>query len=238
MAYQPPGPYPIMPMQPVYGAPAQRPPIPKAALRSYYSILVGAGLSAVGLIATFFDFGSLRSQFEADYPQYSSSHIGDLINVALGAVIVAGLIQLSLWAWMAWKIRTGRHWARVLSTVFFGISVVDQAVGNTSFYANLGGSGQEQHSITTPHPLVTLIIGWATVLAGLSAVVLFWQKSNAPFFRPQQFFGPVGYPYPYPYPPQGGYPTGPYPQVPGQGTFVPPEGQPQPPADPWSTPPK
>jgi len=234
MAFQPPGPYPVMPMQPVYGT-AQRPPIPRSALLSYYSILAGAGLSVVGTIVSLFEFGSLRSTFRADYPDYTAHRIDTLFDIAVGAVVVAAVIELLLWLWMAWKVRTGRHWARVLSTVFFGIDVLGQLAGSTSFTANFGDSGRT-HAVDTPHPIASTIIAWVIVAVGLNAVVLFWRKENAAFFRPAQFANPGGYPYPYPYPPQG-YPGAQYPQVPGQGTFAPPEA-PRPPADPWGTPPE
>lgn len=193
-------------------------------------------LSLANLAVTISEFGTLRTQFRDQDSPLSTVHTDEVINLMLGAVVFFGLVEVLLWAWMAWKIKTGRHWARVLSTVFFGITVAGQLVGNTSMFSNL--SQQEQSSSgNVPHPLIAVILGWATVAVGLNAVALFWQKSNAPFFRPRQFANPGGYPYAYPYPPQG-YPTAPYAQVPGQAAPVPPEGQPQPPADPWSTPPQ
>lgn len=38
-----------------------------------------------------------------------------------GAGLV-GLVELALWLWMIWKVRAGRPWARILSTVFFGLT--------------------------------------------------------------------------------------------------------------------
>lgn len=229
MAYQPPGPYPIMPMQPVYGTP-QRPPIPKAALHSSYSILAGGALSLASLCVVFFEIPRLRSELRTDLPHHSAASIDDLVSITLAVVLTAGVIQLLLWAWMAWKIRTGRHWARVLSTVFFGINAVDLAFGSSRFYADLGDGN---HTSSMSQPIVSVVLGWVTLAVGLNAVVLFWQKSTTPFFRPQQFFPPAGYPYPFP--PQG-YPAGPYPQVPVPGGPAPEAGAPEPPADPWSTP--
>lgn len=234
MAYQPPGPYPVMPMQPVHGTP-QRPPIPKAVLHSYYSIIVGGVLSAVTFASVFFQLGKVRSELENNRPHLSAAHIHDVVVLAVAVVAIIGVLELLLWAWMAWKVRTGRHWARVTSTVLFAVNAVGQIFGSSGAYAGLAGDGHEN---AAQQPIFAVILGWAILAAGLNAVVLFWQKSANPFFRPQQFFHPggYGYPYPYPFPPQG-YPTEQYAQAPVQGGFAPEEqGQPQPPADPWSTP--
>jgi hypothetical protein len=235
MAYQPPGPYPVMPMQPVYGLP-QRPPIPQAALRSYYAILGGAALSVVDIIITFTEIGDIRTQVRQQLPGYSASTINTAVNIDIAAVAVGGLLGTLLWLWMAWKIKTGRHWARVLSSVFFGISVLSALAGGINYTASeKSGSTSTTTSIHTP--VAGTILSWLTVAVGLYALVMFWHKTNAAFFRPQKFAMPG---YPYPYPPQG-YPPAQYPQVPGQGGYLPGQGQdgtPQQPNDPWNTPPQ
>ncbi len=234
MAYQPPGPYPVMPMQPVYGMP-QRPPIPQAALRSYYAILAGAALSLVDIAVTFTEIGDIRTQVRQDLPGYSASTINTAVNIDIAAVVVGGVLGMLLWLWMAWKIKTGRHWARVLSSVFFGISVLTAISGGFNYSAReSSGSSSTTASIHTP--VAGTILSWVTVAVGLYALVMFWNKSNAAFFRPQKFAAMGGYPYPYP--PQG-YPQTQYPQVPGQGGFTPQSpDQTQQQNDPWNTPPQ
>src|ERR1700677_5275708 len=85
---------------------------------------------------------------------------------ALAIAVVAGtLIGGGLWLWMAWKNRHGHAWARVLSTVFFGIScaiVAPVAAGNT-----LGLT-------------ITGLVSWAI---GLTAVVLLWRSASSQYFR-------------------------------------------------------
>jgi hypothetical protein len=36
--------------------------------------------------------------------------------------IVVGIVAVLIWLWIAWKNRAGRNWARVVATVFFGLS--------------------------------------------------------------------------------------------------------------------
>ena len=144
-----------------------------------------------------------------------------MVVLAVAVVAIIGVLELLLWAWMASKVRTGRHWARVTSTVLFAVNAVGQIFGSSGAYAGLAGDGHEN---AAQQPIFAVILGWAILAAGLNAVVLFWQKGANPFFRPQQFFHPggYGYPYPYPFPPQG-YPTEQYAQAPVQGGFAPEE---------------
>jgi hypothetical protein len=241
MAYQPPGPYPAMPA--TYAVPGKppRPPIPQAALRSYYAILAGALLSFLNIFLVFTEIGSIRSQVRSQYPDFTADRISTLVNLEVAAVVVFGVVGVLLWLWMAWKIRTGRHWARVLSSVFFGIDLLSLLVGGLHFNAD-ETSGSQTTTATVTEPTLGLIFGWLSVVVGLYALVMFWQKSTAPFFRPQNFMVVGGYPYPgqgYPYPGQG-YPPAGYPPVPGQGGFMPQDLPPQQqqPGDPWSTPPR
>jgi hypothetical protein len=239
MAYQPPGPYPVMPMQPAYGIPP-RPPIPQAALRSYYAIVTGAVLNVAGLIIALSELGSIRSQVSSELVGYDPATVNTFMNLETAAVVAGGVIGVLLWLWMAWKIKTGRHWARVLSSVFFGLECLATLAGGLNYSSTVTLNGRTT-TVTVNEPKIGVILAWVTVAVGLYALVMFWHKSNAAFFRPQKFAAPV---YPYPYPPQGypqtQYPQAQYPQVPGQGGFGPgpQDGVPQQPGDPWSTPPQ
>lgn len=239
MAYQPPGPYPVMPMPPVAGTGAPpRPPIPTAALRSYYAILAGAGLAVVGACIGLARMGTemqrLRSQYQNDYTsRYDPAQINTLVDFGMAAAIVVMVLEVLLWLWMAWKIKAGRHWARVLSSVFFGYAVFGQITGGL-LSAATPNTSRFHFSYTNSAP--SLIVGWLSVLVGLYAVVMFWKKGNADFFRPPRvLYTPYGQPY---YPNQP-FAAAPYPQMPMQQGYVPTQGQPQQQSDdPWSTPPQ
>jgi len=49
-------------------------------------------------------------------PHTVAYQAGRVFGFIAGAVALAGL-----WLWMAWKNKQGRPWARVVSTVFFGV---------------------------------------------------------------------------------------------------------------------
>ena len=103
----------------------------------------------------------------------------------LGGVFFAAVIS-GVWLWMAWAVRGGRNWARVLSAVLVGAGALRL----------LGGL------VSSPASVVTL--SWAlSWLAGLGAIILVFQRSASAFFA-----SGGGPPPALTYPAAGGFHTG------------------------------
>jgi protein-S-isoprenylcysteine O-methyltransferase Ste14 len=85
------------------------------------------------------------------------------VPMAFGSIVVPVL----LWLWMARKCKAGRPWARIVSTVLFGLGTVATllSLGTTTGFWALAG----------------MIAGW---LAGLGATILLWQRPSSWYFRP------------------------------------------------------
>ncbi len=83
--------------------------------------------------------------------------------VAGGAI--AGLIGAGLWLWMARANKRARSWARILSTVFFGLLTLYTAVGLVALPAA---------------PKIVIIFEWA---AGLAAVVFLWRRQSSDYYK-------------------------------------------------------
>ena len=78
--------------------------------------------------------------------------------------IIDGLVLIALWLWMAWANGQGRNWARILSTVLFGLATL-QLLGNNG--------------------IVQVVFAVLTWLLGLAAVWLLWRPTSNAFFKPQ-----------------------------------------------------
>jgi hypothetical protein len=79
--------------------------------------------------------------------------------------LISIVVPVLLWLWMAWKCKAGRPWARIVSTVLFGLATLAtllSLVTTTGFWELLG-----------------MITGW---LAGLGATILLWQRSSSRYF--------------------------------------------------------
>jgi hypothetical protein len=228
MAYPPPGQYPAYPQYPGQSGMPAKPPTPQTVQNAFYLMLAGAGLTLIGAIIGLTEISKVRDTIATQNPTFTTTQVDNAVHagVAIGAVV--GLIEIGLWLWMAFANRSGKNWARITATVFFGISCLS-VIGLLA--ASSGGSGMFSAEKASG---IGVVIGIITWLVGLAAIILLWNKQSRPYFKPQQFGAP-GYPYPYPYAMPG-------PQQPANpdqpGAQQPPYGAPQPgqPGDPWSNP--
>jgi hypothetical protein len=148
-------------------APRGEPPVSlQTAVRLMYA---GAGISAISFILGLVTIGSVRHTLEKQYPTYSSSKISSLVNAEIAIVVIAGIIGVGLWLWMAWANKRGKNWARITGTVFFGLYTLDLIL-----VAARAASG-----ISTVFAIVT----W---LVGLGATIMLWRRDSSAYFTAQQ----------------------------------------------------
>ena len=111
----------------------------------------------------------------------TAAQAGQFNTLAITVAIVSTLVPVALWLWMARANGQGRNWARVLSTVLFGLatlsltSVFPQPVINISFVPTMHISSVPVLGPTIP------VLTW---LAGAAAVWLLWRPSSSAFIRP------------------------------------------------------
>jgi hypothetical protein len=228
MSYQPPGPYPAYPQYPGGAAmPNPRPPLPQTVRRAFYCMLAGATLTLVNAGITIAESGRIKQQLQTSLANSGASNTS-VADTAGSVVIVMACffaaIEIGLWIWMAYANKAGKNWARIVSTVFFGLEAAGMLLGGASYAATSSSNGTTSNatfsgSSTGPG----LVIGVLTFLVGLATIILLWNKASGPYFKPQQY---LAYP-PAPYT---------YPVMPGQ-PMQPQQGAPQQPQDPWATPP-
>ena len=156
-------------MHQVFPGPASAERAPQSVRRAVYLMYAGAvvylisGIVGVVSLATRAP-GSPSAMHFPSGPQWPGavSALGSALLYL--AAVLSIVVPIVLWLWMAWKCRAGRSWARVLSTVFFGLAtVVTPASGP---YGAWGLAGA--------------ILGWAV---GLGAVIMLWQRSSSSYFR-------------------------------------------------------
>ena len=141
-----------------YPQTAERAELPASMLNALRLTYAGAGIAvALGVSLAF----TTHSR---------TFHIGDPTSGAYKAGYVAGgaitgLIAGGLWLWMAWANKRGRFWARILSTVFFGLLTLYAAVGLVALPVA---------------PKIVVILEWAT---GLAAVVFLWQRQSSDYYK-------------------------------------------------------
>jgi hypothetical protein len=241
MSQQPPGPYPAFPQYPggAVGVPP-KPPVPQPVQRAHYCILAGGALTLLGIVATFTQTNAIRSALETTDTTVAQSTINSLVTATIVFACLLGLIEVGLWVWMAFATKAGKNWARVLSTVFFGLSAAGTVFG-TLFYFASSASGSSSTTFASSDTTIGQVASWLEFLAGLAAIILLWSKQSSAYFKPPMAFypGPYGYPgmppqglAPQDMPPQGLQQPYTYPVMPQQQPGK--QGKPR---DPWGTPP-
>jgi len=150
-------------------APESAPPAaaPTSVTRAVQVMYVGAAASLIGIVITLLDRHAIRTALANHNHKLTASQLNTDYHAALGVAVVGGLIGVGLWIWMAFMCKAGRSWARIVSTVFFGIETLELAVGSARTCS--GG--------------VVRIYGIVIWLIGLVAVIFLWQRPSTQFFK-------------------------------------------------------
>jgi len=148
----------------------QRPPAPSSVANAVKLMYAGAAVSAVSLIISLADISGTKTAIRKARPNLTATQVSQLNTFIISLAIVSGLIGIGLWLWMARANNQGKNWARIVSTVLFGLATLD-LVGVFS----------------QPKTLLGLIFPVLTWLVGLGAIWLLWRPDSTAFFRPQGF---------------------------------------------------
>ena len=160
-----------MPQQPT-AASSAAPPLVNTA----FWLLIGAcvlWVSSVFLSIGSIDDPAMRSQFNARLATSGADvDFEALKGVIVGMVALIAAVGVLMYALVAFNIRKGRNWARVLGTIFAAFSLLG---------------------------VLEMGLGTLSILAGVAGIVLLYLPASAPFFRKYQPFGSPyaqpGYPY-------------------------------------------
>jgi len=181
-------PYPPYPQYPGGAAmPEQiRPPLPDTVRNAFYLMLAGAAVQAVGIVAGLAQAGTIKDAMKKSLvksdPNVSQSTIDAVGTLAIGAIVLFGLIYIGLWIWMAYLNRAGKNWARITGTVFFAFSTLSTLSG---LVIRASGATTNTMSASTSATVTTTIIGVISWLIGLAVVVLLWNSRSSDHFKPR-----------------------------------------------------
>jgi hypothetical protein len=159
---------------PPYGAPAtvDRGPRPVSLNAAFVLMLVGAGFEVIGLIVALATKSDVRHVLIND--NYSGTKLDSALAAYTAEAIIGAFVRGGLWIWMAFANRGGRRWARITSTVFFGLDTLGLLV-------NLG-----LHASALD--VTVAVVGWAVI--ALPTVVLLWQRDTSAYIarlRPPRY---------------------------------------------------
>jgi len=147
----------------------------RAAVRFIY---VGAAVSTVTLIIALPSIIDIKTYHpEVNNHPLTTAQLNQWGPLIITLSIVLGLVPIALWLWMARANGRGRTWARILSTVLFGVATLDL----TGAFHLHSAIGIQVNLVPIEFGPTIPVLTW---LAGLAAVWLLWRPASTAFFRP------------------------------------------------------
>jgi hypothetical protein len=160
---------------PPTGQPTE-PPRPPAPVRNAVKLMcASAAVSAVPVIIALAYSGDIKAYgVRWNGHSLTAAQVSHWRPLIITVVIAAGLVVPALWLWMAQANGRGRNWARILSTVLFGLATLQL----TSVFRTPIG-------IAFGMGVLGATLSVLTWLAGLVAIWLLWRPASSAFFKPQ-----------------------------------------------------
>jgi hypothetical protein len=140
-----------------------RPAAPAPVLDAVKLMYGGAAATVVQLIIALAYIGNVNAYHLTVLGHHlTTAQLSHLRPLVITLVIAVGLVLVALWLWMARAAGQGKSWARIMSTVLFGLATLE---------------------LTGIHGVAQLFWAMLTWLTGLVAVWLLWRPASTAFFR-------------------------------------------------------
>jgi FtsH-binding integral membrane protein len=151
--------------KPLEGERPEAPPPVQNAVKLMY---VGAAVSTVSLIISLIFIGSVKPALRTEFPKYTASQINSAFTAFILVAIISAGIGIGLWLLMARANGQGKNWARITSSVFFGLATISL------------------FSVLNAPSVLGVIFAVALWVVGLGAIILLWRRESSDFYKPRQ----------------------------------------------------
>jgi hypothetical protein len=158
-----------------------RPGVPRSARTVREAVrfmYVGAAVSTVNLIILLPYIIDMKAiHLEVHNHPLTTAQLNQWGPLIITVTIVLGLVPIALWLWMARANGRARIWARILSTVLFGVATLDL----TGAFQLHSAIGIQINFVPGEFGPTIPVLTW---LVALAAVWLLWRPASTAFFRP------------------------------------------------------
>jgi hypothetical protein len=162
---QPYGEFPQAPPPPSWAPQAApRGPIPTAVQNTVRLMLLRSAISVISIIVVFATRHDLERRIRARTPNTSDA----AIHSALAVAAVTGIVILLFYVFLAFQIRRGANWARIVTWVIGGLGILGALV-----------------SLGQPDPPISRILGVIVALIDLAVVILLATRESNRYFKPR-----------------------------------------------------
>jgi hypothetical protein len=157
----------------------RRRPAPALVLTAVKLMYLGAATSVVYVIVLLaIAVADIQAAVRGRWLGHSltAAQLSQFKPLIITAAVMGGLVVIALWLWMARANGQGRNWARILSTVLFGLATLQLA----------GDFRQPVSHVVLGFEALGLLGAVLTWLPGLAVVWLLWRPASSAFFKPQR----------------------------------------------------
>lgn len=113
-----------------YGQPpAPAGPPPAEVVRATLLMFASAALGLLSLIISFADANGLKDSIRRSDPNLTQSQVDSAYAVSLAIAIIIGLVFAAAYVLLAIQVRKGKNWARIVTLVLAGISILFGLLG-------------------------------------------------------------------------------------------------------------
>lgn len=153
------------------GQPQAPGPVPQLVNTSFWLIVAAGALWVISMLVSLgtLDTPAVRDMFEQQMATSGAQvDFESIKGVLIGTIVVFALISAGLYALVAFNVRKGKNWARILGTVFAALSIFN---------------------------IIPLSLATLAALVGIAAIVLLYLPAASPYFQKRQSLAnPYGQP--------------------------------------------
>jgi hypothetical protein len=142
--------------------------VPQLVNTSFWLIVAAGALWVISMLVSLgtLDTPAVRDMFEQQMATSGAQvDFESIKGVLVGTIVVFALISAGLYALVAFNVRKGKNWARILGTVFAALSIFN---------------------------IIPLSLATLAALVGIAAIVLLYLPAASPYFQKRQ---PLANPY-------------------------------------------
>jgi len=156
-----------------------RPSVPRSArtVRAAVKLMyAGAVVSTVNLVILLAVIADIKTYHAILRQHLTAAQVSQASTQFITVFILWDLVPIAVWLWMARACGRGRNWARIVSTVLFGLATLNL----TSVFSWLP-PGIHLTLVPEAYGPTLPVLYW---LVGLAVVWLLWRPASRAFFRP------------------------------------------------------
>lgn len=115
-----------------YGTPpgaGAKPNPPSDVVRAVQLMLASVVIGIIGAILTFTSGDSIRESIRESDPSLTAAEVDQAYNLGVGVAVFFGLVFAVLYALLAFQVRKGKNWARIVTFVLAGLGVLGGLLG-------------------------------------------------------------------------------------------------------------